>query len=164
MRSVTKIGFECIVVMYYCVSLLKLFSPHILFSSSFCAEKIIHVRWLKSVGWHPLIWVPFKSQIKHSQQGVLLEKLASAQEKQPSILLFISFENLNLNRIIFICRKCRFVIPCKASFYQHSGLKWPNYPLQATAFQRAHLTLPCIKNFLHYLTTHVFSIINLWKI
>lgn len=50
-------------------------------SLSFCIEQSIHELWLKSIGRHPLIWAPFKFQIKDSllelsfgKQGLLLEK------------------------------------------------------------------------------------------
>lgn len=46
-----------------------------------CIEHSIHELWLKSIGPHPLLWAPFKTQIKDSllqvsfgKQGLLLEK------------------------------------------------------------------------------------------
>lgn len=121
-----------------------MFFPHNSFSSSFCVECVIHALWFKWIGCRPLIWAPFKLQIKDS----LFKRSCLKTGIYPREITFYSLTHfirklghrLPSYRTTFIWQKCCFVIT--ASFYQQTSLKLPNNPSRATAFQRA---LPCIK-------------------
>lgn len=119
-----------------------MFFPHNSLSSSFCVEHVIHALWFKSIGCRPLIWAPFKLQIKDSlfKQSYLKTGIYPREITFYSPTHFI--RKLALIQNNFRMAKVLLCYHCKASFYQQTSLKLTNNPSRATAFQRA---LPCIK-------------------
>lgn len=94
-----------------------MFFPHNSFSSSFCVERVIHVLWFESIGCRPLIWAPFKLQIKGS-----LFKLSYLKTGiYPREIAFYSLTHfirklghrLPSYRTTFIWQKCCFVITAR---------------------------------------------------